>query len=482
MPRKNDALRFLLGMAFYWPFFIHQLYTPEIFADTNTHGPSLHHAIVLSTMIVCLTAGCLARRKTSRSTMSRPSLSDRASMVCFVICPTLLCASALIVFFTAGASPWFSILCPISQGIGITAATLGWAKQAATFDKGLCAVILGCSMTLSQIINAAALSLGSALNVPDFLWCVAFPLVSCLLLFPNARAENTASSRTTASRQVAPSADDARSTRSWLIMLGVLALYLLGTGIFRSNTIAQTGTLSPVFDFTQRLVVLAMSLALVIYAEFERRHEKEPYPWVLFGFACLAILYFVVIGRQYFPTVCSVIVLHSRLIAVFLMWAAAERYVRVSSKSPLMLAAIFLIPQTIVRGVSSAPWTVWDTPWSSTLLEASLIATAFLMTVGVFWWVRLRTSEQAATAPTQKHEMGRAVLNNAQAAYGLTDRERDVLELLARGYTQKSIADELGLSLNSVRTYAKTLYLKLGVHSRQEVIELMNQKLGDKSN
>ena len=265
-------------------------------------------------------------------------------------------------------------------------------------------------------------------------------------------------------------------------MLGVLALYLLGTGIFRSNTIAQTGTLSPVFDFTQRLVVLAMSLALVIYAEFERRHEKEPYPWVLFGFACLAILYFVVIGRQYFPTTCSVIVLHSRLIAVFLMWAAAERYVRVSSKSLLMLAAIFLIPQTIVRGVSSAPWTVWDTPWSSTLLEASLIATAFLMTVGVFWWVRLRTSEQAATAPTQKHEMGRAVLNNAQAAYGLTDRERDVLELLARGYTQKSIADELGLALNSVRTYAKTLYLKLGVHSRQEVIELMNQKTTNKPN
>lgn len=78
--------------------------------------------------------------------------------------------------------------------------------------------------------------------------------------------------------------------------------------------------------------------------------------------------------------------------------------------------------------------------------------------------------------------MGQAALDNAQATYGLTDRERDVLELLARGYTQKSIADELGLALNSVRTYAKTLYLKLGVHSRQEVIEFMNRKMGDKPN
>lgn len=78
--------------------------------------------------------------------------------------------------------------------------------------------------------------------------------------------------------------------------------------------------------------------------------------------------------------------------------------------------------------------------------------------------------------------MGQAALDNARATYGLTDRERDVLELLARGYTQKSIADELGLALNSVRTYAKTLYLKLGVHSRQKVIEFMNQKMGDESN
>lgn len=337
-------------------------------------------------------------------------------------------------------------------------------------------------MTLSQIINAAALSLGSALNVPDFLWCVAFPLVSCLLLLSNACMGNGTSPRTAASQQVNAPAGGACGATSWLIMLGVLSLYLLGTGIFRSNTIAQTGTLSPVFDFTQRLVVLVMSLTLVMYAEFERRHEKEPYPWVLFGFACLAILYFVVIGRQYFPAICSVIVLHSRLIAVFLMWAAAERYVRVSGSSPLMLATAFLIPQTIVRSISSAPWNVWNAPWSSTLLEASLIATAFLMTIGVFWWVRLHGSEQTATTSHQEQAMGQTALDNARATYGLTDRERDVLELLARGYTQKSIADELGLALNSVRTYAKTLYLKLGVHSRQEVIELMNQKMDNEPN
>ena len=45
--------------------------------------------------------------------------------------------------------------------------------------------------------------------------------------------------------------------------------------------------------------------------------------------------------------------------------------------------------------------------------------------------------------------------------------------LLAQGYTQKRIAEELAISVSSVQTYAKTLYRKLDVHSRQEVIDLV---------
>jgi len=52
----------------------------------------------------------------------------------------------------------------------------------------------------------------------------------------------------------------------------------------------------------------------------------------------------------------------------------------------------------------------------------------------------------------------------------LTPREREVLELLARGDAYKQIADKLKVSLETVRMNVKHLYTKLHVHSRGEAV------------
>jgi len=49
-------------------------------------------------------------------------------------------------------------------------------------------------------------------------------------------------------------------------------------------------------------------------------------------------------------------------------------------------------------------------------------------------------------------------------------REREVLELLARGYLYKEIADALNISLPTVNTYIRRIYEKLHVHSRSQAI------------
>ena len=53
-------------------------------------------------------------------------------------------------------------------------------------------------------------------------------------------------------------------------------------------------------------------------------------------------------------------------------------------------------------------------------------------------------------------------------ALGLTTREREVLVLLARGYTDDGTAHALSISVHTVRSYTKTLFRKLDVHSRAE--------------
>ena len=56
------------------------------------------------------------------------------------------------------------------------------------------------------------------------------------------------------------------------------------------------------------------------------------------------------------------------------------------------------------------------------------------------------------------------------AAPDLTDRERQVLELMVRGKTTRAVAEFLSLSPHTVHDYIKQIYKKLEVHNRSELI------------
>jgi DNA-binding NarL/FixJ family response regulator len=53
---------------------------------------------------------------------------------------------------------------------------------------------------------------------------------------------------------------------------------------------------------------------------------------------------------------------------------------------------------------------------------------------------------------------------------GLSQREREVLELLARGYLYKEIAEMLKISVQTVNTYIRRIYEKLHVRSRAQAV------------
>ena len=55
-------------------------------------------------------------------------------------------------------------------------------------------------------------------------------------------------------------------------------------------------------------------------------------------------------------------------------------------------------------------------------------------------------------------------------AVSLSPREQEVLELLARGFLYKEIADSLHLSVQTVNTYIRRIYEKLHVRSRAQAL------------
>lgn len=57
--------------------------------------------------------------------------------------------------------------------------------------------------------------------------------------------------------------------------------------------------------------------------------------------------------------------------------------------------------------------------------------------------------------------------------YGLSSRENDVFMLLARGHGRRYIADELFIAEGTVSTHINRIYSKMGVHTKQEFLNLV---------
>ncbi len=80
-------------------------------------------------------------------------------------------------------------------------------------------------------------------------------------------------------------------------------------------------------------------------------------------------------------------------------------------------------------------------------------------------------SPSLATAILQKRQSKSIVTESERSMLdALTEREREILEYLAHGLSNKMIASRLYLSVRTVEGHLANIYLSLGVHSRTEAM------------
>ena len=61
--------------------------------------------------------------------------------------------------------------------------------------------------------------------------------------------------------------------------------------------------------------------------------------------------------------------------------------------------------------------------------------------------------------------------------YKLSPRQKEIFLLLARGRNVQFIREELVLSTPTVKSHIYNIYQKMGVHSHQELIDLVENKV-----
>lgn len=90
--------------------------------------------------------------------------------------------------------------------------------------------------------------------------------------------------------------------------------------------------------------------------------------------------------------------------------------------------------------------------------------------------VRDGGSPMSASIARKVVQSFKAVPPRGDEAVDLSQRERDVLNGLAEGLAYKQIADQLGVSIHTVRNYIRRIYEKLHVQTRTEAVAKFMRK------
>lgn len=82
---------------------------------------------------------------------------------------------------------------------------------------------------------------------------------------------------------------------------------------------------------------------------------------------------------------------------------------------------------------------------------------------GLGLWAGWQLSRKRTPPPTEPEDQRQRL--------GISKREYEILVLVAQGATNQEIADQLFISLNTVKTHLSNLYQKLDVSRRTQAIE-----------
>jgi DNA-binding CsgD family transcriptional regulator len=128
-------------------------------------------------------------------------------------------------------------------------------------------------------------------------------------------------------------------------------------------------------------------------------------------------------------------------------------------------------------------------PWEFELLSAIYLISALAF---LFLWLMLQDyvhkKDIPKYTPAEEKQLGMdivtmpmqqklgKVLLCVRVGEAISHREHEILELILDNKRRREIAQHLCLSENTVKTYTRTLYSKLGVSSREELYALVLQK------
>ena len=248
-----------------------------------------------------------------------------------------------------------------------------------------------------------------------------------------------------------------------LLILGV-ALGLMQSIFTLINTLTLLGPLSSVGFAAAALLVAAT--VFVFDFDFNRLLYQVGFPLMAFGFLLL-----LAFGNGFWGYLLSVtgyrfceIVMWVLCIYLIARIRGAETY-------------LFPLPACLLALGQAVGLLTFDGRFESHLMQISLAAVTVLFMGALLLVTSKGTKESWGIVTPGERPLSRntdEALSDIAVDAMFTSRENEVFALLAQGKNKRAISKDLVLSENTVKTHIAKIYQKLGIHSQQELIELVD--------
>lgn len=458
----------VLGTALFWPCVkeVPLFLVNSMGSSDATSGVSF--LLVYALEILCILAGVFAVVRLS----ARQALVDPVHARVAYAAAGLLGAAGI--YSIRGMSSALSAsvivsLSLISLFVGIYASA--WARRLVCLSPARIPFMLAGSLALSELVKFAAALLGL-----DGFWFV-LPVASCAALLACPLPDGTEGADPSSSPQTV----HAFPWKILLPYLGFVVVWSASLGFSSEGALGSFSEADRLWTYglsCAGLVALSAYFYVCLVRGFARRAFL--YPLVILAIVYMLVLVWMLLQQQvdsfgtFKRTLVAVESCTGALALVVVMRTSAELHVRPYGPMAVYVVLLnggsWMLVGELIKAMS--PWSVSFTDNVSgvmLLFVTSIVLTLFLLGYGISADSDVR--DKVAASPENRG------CEEVSARYGLTEREREVMLLLYRGYSIKRTAEALGISASTVHSHSDAIYRKLGVHSKQELMMLVDAGL-----
>ncbi len=270
----------------------------------------------------------------------------------------------------------------------------------------------------------------------------------------------------------------------------LLALWSIVLAFLPNGNAANLTAADLVWTYGITAVILAAMAVFFGWASRKKRDGSGQSHFskkmFLYPFSVIVIAYMVILALMLVLSVDNFTVFKRVLIAVaqclevFTLILVAYHMMDRHLAQPIILCIYVALlntgPWMVVSNVIGAMGgtSLGDLSVNQPVVVGLSLVTAVVLVI--FLLAHASSPEPATAAATSEEDAHRELCEQAAEGHGLSSKELEVMALLYRGYSAGQIAEVLYISPNTVRSHTNTVYKKLGVHSKRELMELVDKQ------